>query len=109
MLQFTGWIAARRFLFVGVRCPVSGARSAARVGVGQPAEPCRPVGLWNQVKTRLEFLAQHHGVGLVTGEVGAGKSTGARVFTARLNSSLHKILHVHFSWARRWTYQARSP
>ena len=52
---------------------------------------------WNQVKTRLEFLAQHHGVGLVTGEVGAGKSTAARVFTATLNSSLYKILYVHFS------------
>jgi len=51
----------------------------------------------NQVKTRLEFLAQHHGVGLVTGEVGAGKSTAARVFTATLNSSLYKILYVHFS------------
>jgi general secretion pathway protein A len=43
---------------------------------------------WNQVKTRLEFLAQHHGVGLITGEVGAGKSTAARVFTATLNASL---------------------
>src|SRR5260370_35526183 len=52
---------------------------------------------WNQVKTRLDFLAQHHGVGLVTGEVGAGKSTAARVFTATLNSSLYKILYVHFS------------
>ena len=52
---------------------------------------------WNQVKTRLEFLAQHHGVGLVTGEVGAGKSTAARVFTATLNASLYKILYVHFS------------
>ena len=52
---------------------------------------------WNQVKTRLEFLAQHHGVGLVTGEVGAGKSTAARVFTASLNPSLYKILYVHFS------------
>ena len=31
---------------------------------------------WNQVKTRLEFLAQHHGVGLVTGEVGAGDYAG---------------------------------
>ena len=30
---------------------------------------------WNQVKARLEFLAQHHGVGLVTGEVGAGSVT----------------------------------
>ena len=52
---------------------------------------------WNQVKTRLEFLAQHHGVGLITGEVGAGKSTAARVFTATLNASLYKILYVHFS------------
>src|SRR5271167_693773 len=52
---------------------------------------------WNQVKTRLEFLAQHHGVGLLTGEVGAGKSTAARVFTATLNPSLYKILYVHFS------------
>jgi general secretion pathway protein A len=52
---------------------------------------------WSQVKTRLEFLAQHHGVGLITGEVGAGKSTAARVFTATLNSSLYKILYVHFS------------
>ena len=52
---------------------------------------------WNQVRTRLEFLAQHHGVGLITGEVGAGKSTAARVFTAALNTSLYKILYVHFS------------
>jgi general secretion pathway protein A len=56
-----------------------------------------PSQAWNQVKTRLEFLAQHHGVGLITGEVGAGKSTAARVFTAALNTSLYKILYVHFS------------
>ena len=52
---------------------------------------------WNQVKTRLEFLAQHHGAGLITGEVGAGKSTAARVFTAALNTSLYKVLYVHFT------------
>jgi len=52
---------------------------------------------WSQVKARLEFLTQHHGVGLVTGEVGAGKSTAARVFTSSLNASLYKILYVHFS------------
>lgn len=51
---------------------------------------------WNQVKTRLEFLANHHGVGLLTGEVGAGKSTAARAFTATLNPNLYKILYVHF-------------
>jgi general secretion pathway protein A len=52
---------------------------------------------WVQVKTRLEFLAQHHGAGLLTGEVGAGKSTAARVFTAALNPNLYKILYVHFA------------
>jgi type II secretory pathway predicted ATPase ExeA len=51
---------------------------------------------WNQVKTRLEFLATHHGAGLLTGEVGAGKSTAARAFTATLNPNLYKILYVHF-------------
>ena len=29
--------------------------------------------------------------------MGAGKSTAARVFTATLNTSLYKILYVHFS------------
>ena len=52
---------------------------------------------WQQVNTRLEFLAQHHGVGLLTGEVGAGKSTAARVFTAALSPNLFKVLYVHFS------------
>jgi len=52
---------------------------------------------WQQVNARLEFLAQHHGVGLLTGEVGAGKSTAARVFTAALNPNLYKILYIHFS------------
>ena len=52
---------------------------------------------WQQVKTRLEFLTQHHGVGLLTGEVGAGKSTAARLFAASLHPNLYKILYVHFS------------
>ena len=52
---------------------------------------------WQQVNARLEFLAQHHGAGLLTGEVGAGKSTAARVFAASLNTNLHKILYVHFT------------
>jgi type II secretory pathway predicted ATPase ExeA len=52
---------------------------------------------WGQVKARLELLTQHPGVGLLTGEVGAGKSTAARVFTASLNTNLYKILYVHFT------------
>ena len=52
---------------------------------------------WQQVQARLEFLSQHRGVGLLTGEVGAGKSTAARVYTAALNPNLYKILYVHYS------------
>ena len=52
---------------------------------------------WQQVKTRLEFLAQHRGVGLLTGEVGSGKSTAARAFTSALPAHQYKILYVHFS------------
>ena len=52
---------------------------------------------WQQVNTRLEFLQQHPGCGLITGEVGAGKSTAVRVFAASLNPNLFKILYVHFS------------
>jgi general secretion pathway protein A len=52
---------------------------------------------WNQVKSRLQFLVDHHAAGLLTGEVGAGKSTAARTFTATLNPSLYKILYLHWS------------
>lgn len=52
---------------------------------------------WGQVKKRLELLTRHPGAGLLTGEVGAGKSTAARVFTASLNPNLYKILYVHFT------------
>src|SRR5579864_5040093 len=52
---------------------------------------------WEQVKARLQFLADHHGAGLLTGEVGAGKSTAARTFTAGLNPNLYKILYLHWT------------
>jgi len=52
---------------------------------------------WQQGKTRLEFLNPHPGAGLLTGEVGAGKSTAARVFTASLHPNLYKVLYLHFT------------
>jgi general secretion pathway protein A len=52
---------------------------------------------WTQVKARLQFLIEHHGTGLLTGEVGSGKSTAARTFTAGLNPNLYKILYLHWS------------
>lgn len=52
---------------------------------------------WNQVKARLQFLVEHQAAGLLTGEVGSGKSTAARTFTAQLNPNLYKILYLHWS------------
>ena len=51
----------------------------------------------NQIKARLQFLVDHHGTGLLTGEVGAGKSTAARTFSAGLNPNLYKILYLHWT------------
>ncbi len=52
---------------------------------------------WKQARTRLEFLAGHSGVGLLTGEVGAGKSAAVRAFTASLNPNQYKVLYIHFA------------
>jgi general secretion pathway protein A len=56
-----------------------------------------PSQTYTEAKARLQFLAEHHGTGLLTGEVGSGKSTAARTFTAGLNSSLYKILYLHWT------------
>ncbi len=56
-----------------------------------------PSQAWSQVKARLQFVVDHHATGLLTGEVGSGKSTAARTFTAGLNPSLYKILYVHWT------------
>ena len=55
-----------------------------------------PSQAWNQVKARLQFLVDHHGAGLLTGEVGSGKSTAARSFTAALNPNLFKVMYLHW-------------
>ena len=52
---------------------------------------------WTQLKARLQFLVDHHGAGLLTGEVGSGKSTAARSFTAALNPNLFKVMYLHWT------------
>lgn len=56
-----------------------------------------PSQAWNQIKARLQFLVDHHGTGLLTGEVGSGKSTAARSFTAGLNPNLYKVMYLHWT------------
>ncbi len=52
---------------------------------------------WTQMSARLQFLVDYRGVGLFTGEVGAGKSTATRTLLGNLNPNLYKILYLHWS------------
>jgi general secretion pathway protein A len=52
---------------------------------------------WKQVQARLKFLIDHRGAGLLTGEVGSGKSTAARTWLAGLNPNLFKVIYLHWS------------
>lgn len=52
---------------------------------------------WTQMRARLQFLVDYRGVGLFTGEVGAGKSTAMRSFVARLNPNLYQIIYLHWT------------
>lgn len=51
---------------------------------------------WTELETRLHFVVENRAVGLLTGEVGSGKSTATRKFTAGLNPNLYKILYIHY-------------
>jgi len=53
-------------------------------------------GAWTQLKARLQFLTDHRGAGLLTGEAGSGKSTAARTWLAGLNPNLYKIIYLHW-------------
>ena len=66
-------------------------------GDSPDAKQLFPSQAWTQAKARLQFLADHHGAGLLTGEVGSGKSTAARSFSAALNPNLYKILYLHWT------------
>jgi type II secretory pathway predicted ATPase ExeA len=54
-------------------------------------------GAWKQVSARLKFLIDHRGAGLLTGEVGAGKSTAVRTLAGELNPNLYKVIYLHWS------------
>ena len=56
-----------------------------------------PSQTWNQVQTRFQFLVEHRGAGLLTGEVGSGKSTAVRSFSAGLHPNLFKVMYLHWT------------
>jgi len=52
---------------------------------------------WTQVRARLQFVVDHRGVGLITGEVGSGKSTAIRTILGALNPNLYKLVYIHWT------------
>ena len=50
---------------------------------------------YREMKSRLNFLAENRGIGLFTGEVGAGKSTMLRTATEELNPQLYKTVYLY--------------
>jgi type II secretory pathway predicted ATPase ExeA len=50
---------------------------------------------FKEMKSRLEFLFEHQGIGLFTGEIGAGKSTMIRSVVEGMNPQLYKVVYLH--------------
>lgn len=50
---------------------------------------------FKEMKSRLEFLFENQGIGLFTGEIGAGKSTMIRSVVEEINPQLYKIVYLH--------------
>lgn len=50
-----------------------------------------------EVRTRLDYLGNTRGFGVLTGEPGRGKTTSARIWAASLNPSLFKVIYSSLS------------
>lgn len=50
-----------------------------------------------ELDARLRYLFELHGLGLLTGEPGTGKTTAARKVTAALHPGLHRVFYVSLS------------
>jgi type II secretory pathway predicted ATPase ExeA len=47
-----------------------------------------------ELAARLTYLVRERGFGLVTGEIGSGKSTAVRAFTASLDANSHLVIYL---------------
>jgi type II secretory pathway predicted ATPase ExeA len=50
-----------------------------------------------EAQARLRHLVELRGIGLITGEVGSGKTTACRQFAASLHAGLYRLLYVTLS------------
>lgn len=47
-----------------------------------------------ELTTRLDYLSKVRGIGLITGEVGSGKTSAVRRFSSSLHEGLYKVVYV---------------
>ena len=47
-----------------------------------------------ELAARLTYLVHEHGLGLVTGDIGSGKSTAVRAFTASLDANSYLVIYL---------------
>ncbi len=59
-----------------------------------PAEKTYESGDCRQFFSRMEYFKEARGFALAYGEPGSGKTTGIRVFTARLNPQLFRVIYL---------------
>lgn len=50
-----------------------------------------------EILARLNYLKDHRGIGMITGEPGSGKTSSLRAFVASLNPSLYKVAYFPLS------------
>jgi len=59
-----------------------------------PTAELFPTAGQQELSARLSYLLREHGFGLVTGEIGSGKSTAVRSFAASLDPNRYLVLYV---------------
>lgn len=56
---------------------------------------------FKELISRLKYLVETKGIGLVTGEVGSGKTVSLRAFTSSLHPSLYKTIYLSYTTGSR--------
>lgn len=59
-----------------------------------PTEALFPTAGQKELCARLTYLVRERGLGLITGEIGSGKSTAVRAFTAGLDPNRYLVLYL---------------
>lgn len=68
--------------------------SATPFGRGLPTSKLFPSSGQEELKARLSYLVAERGIGLITGEIGSGKSTAVRAFVDSLDPTRYTVVYT---------------